>query len=176
MKVYLHTLWCAALLFLQCNKTDTVKDAFLIVELKATSSNFYQAIQLEVQGVKVRFDGPDTGASATGSQWVWLKTKTGGFDFLQFASKPLKLADGGIPKAEIKEMRLLLGRNNTITVRGEPIALDLPAGAELGFSILHSKNLQRPRDTVFLRFHSDASVIQKRPGLYELNPAITVTQ
>ncbi len=60
------------------------------------------------------------------------------------------LATGTVQTGIVKEIRLILGPNNTILVNGVPNPLIVPSGAESGLKIKVGKNLRAGLDSILV--------------------------
>lgn len=161
-----------------CQKDSSVSvDSNLIVLLKDFPLDVDQ-VNVDIQGVKVRYRGGDAAAdrqtSSADEDWVWLNTHHGIYNLLKYqAGKTALLAMGGIPGGSIREIRLVLGRNHSIRINGKVEALELQEDAEAGFPVHIVKQMAIPRDTVTIDFNALLSVQERRNGGYRLIPSLT---
>ncbi|HEY6956899.1 MAG TPA: DUF4382 domain-containing protein, partial [Flavisolibacter sp.] len=83
------------------------------------------------------------------------------------------VASGTVPANTVKEVRLILGDNNTIKVNGQLYPLTIPSGSTSGLKIKVNKKLNATLETVVLDFDAGASVTDEADG-YKLRPVIRV--
>jgi len=168
----------SGLLLTGCEKMDGNRDAQLRVYL---TDNPYlaESVNVEIQGIKVKYNGTVENANSTNTgkseDWVWLETKSGIYNLLEYKKgNSVLLAIGGVPGGHVKEIRLILGKNNTIKIDGNSFPLQLPAGSEVGFKIPLVKQLAMPRDSVTIDFNAALSITQPSPGIFKLNPVLQI--
>ncbi|MCC6761614.1 MAG: DUF4382 domain-containing protein [Chitinophagaceae bacterium] len=168
----------AALFFVGCQKFDGNQDSKLYVYL---TDNAIPAdeVNVEIQGVKVKYKGTVEPASSTNpgssEDWVWLDVNEGVYNLLNFTNgRKTLLAVGGVPGANIKEMRFVLGKNNTIKFDGQTYPMTLEAGNEFGYKIDVVKKMGIPRDSITIDFDAALSVIEVGVHQYKLVPHLAV--
>ncbi|HSC52790.1 MAG TPA: DUF4382 domain-containing protein [Phnomibacter sp.] len=161
-----------------CQKTDVDRDVQLRVYM--TDPNLVaSSLSVEIQGVKVKYKGTveDSASNNIGHSdgWVWLDTKAGVYDLLELTSgKKALLAIGSIPGGQVKELRLVLGNNNSFSEGGKSIPVKIPAGSELGFKIPIVKQLAPPRDSLTIHFDAYYSIAKTSSESYTLVPSLQI--
>lgn len=168
----------AALFFVGCQKFDGHQDSKLYVYLTDNSIPADE-VNVDIQGVKVKYQGTVEPASSNNSgsseDWVWLDVREGIYNLLQYTNgRTALLAVGGVPGAHIKEMRFVLGKNNSIKFDGQLYPMSLEPGYELGFKINVVKQMGIPRDSITIDFDAALSVKEVGPHQYHLVPHLMV--
>jgi hypothetical protein len=168
----------AAFLFVGCEKFDGNRDSKLYVYLTDNSIPADE-VNVEIQGVKVKYKGTVEPAASNNpgnsEDWVWLDVNEGIYNLLAYTNgKTTLLAVGGVPGAHIKEIRFVLGKNNSIKLEGKTYPMSLAQGNEAGYKIDLVKNMAIPRDSVLIDFDAALSVKEVQPGKFELIPHLVV--
>jgi hypothetical protein len=158
-------------------RADTTLKVFIGDNLRTIPFNA-QAINLDVQGVKVKYKGTVEPASSNNQgnsdDWVWLTTTPTIYNLVELYSGKVKMvAYGPVPGAAIKEMRFVLGNQNSINVNGQVRSIQLPAGSEYGFKIAAFGELDIPIDTLTIDFNTAKSILYAN-GSFVLNPAFAI--
>lgn len=127
--VLLATSTC---LFVACSKSNNSGSTNLTIRL--TDAPFdAQEVNIDIREVRVNFRDDSTG-------FVPLITKAGIYNLLTLQNgKDTALATGAVETGNLKEVRFILGSNNSIKI---------------------NKNLNRSFDNLLLDFDADASIYQ----------------
>ena len=83
------------------------------------------------------------------------------------------LASGTVQTGTLKEIRLILGTNNTVVVGGTSFPLTIPSGEESGLKIKVGKNVSAGLDSLVVDFDAALS-IKSEPGGYKLRPVLRI--
>ncbi|HEV8079174.1 MAG TPA: DUF4382 domain-containing protein [Chitinophagaceae bacterium] len=83
------------------------------------------------------------------------------------------LATGTVPTGMVKEIRLILGSNNTVVVGGVSYPLTIPSGSESGLKIKVNKELSATLETLIVDFDAALS-INLESGSYKLRPVLRI--
>lgn len=131
----------------------------------------FDEVNVDIEQVRVKFrDDPD---STQG--WMNMDTKTGIYDLLGLTNGvDTLLAVGVIPTDVVKEIRFVLGSDNTIVVAGVSYPLTIPSGSESGLKIKVNKQLNGTLDSLLIDFDAALSVHQTGTGDYELRPVLRI--
>lgn len=151
-------------LFIACNK-DAGTSTLHIRLTDAPAA--YDEVNVDLKEVRVNFSDDSTG-------WVTLQTKDTIYNLLGLQNGlDTLVASGTVPANTVKEVRLILGDNNTIKVNGQLYPLTIPSGSTSGLKIKVNKKLNATLETVVLDFDAGASVTDEADG-YKLRPVIRV--
>jgi hypothetical protein len=179
MRKRFAVLGATALLFLMsCEKIEENRDTKLRVYL--TDQPFQaEAVNIDIQSIKVKYKGTveDAGSSNPGKSddWVWLETQSGIYNLLDYKiGKSVLIAAGGVPGGHVKEIRLVLGKTNSIKIDGNTYPMSLPSGSESGFKISFVKQLAIPKDSVTIDFNAALSITQPSPGSFNVIPVLQI--
>src|SRR5215212_2325033 len=125
-----------------------------------------EEVNVDLKEVKVNF-AHDTAA------WITLDTKAGIYNLLGLQNGIDSLIAQGTFDADlvVKEIRLVLGSDNTIKVAGQTYPLTIPSGSESGLKIKVNKKLQSTIETTLIDFDAALSIQEESDG-YKLRPVI----
>lgn len=147
-----------------CNKDS--RTSTLHIKLTDAPGD-WQEVNVDVKAVNVNFSDDSTG-------WVALQTKDTIYNLLGLQNGlDTLIAQGTVPANTVKEIRLVLGTNNSIKVNGQLYPLTIPSGSTSGLKIKVNKKLNASLETVVLDFDAGASVTEEQDG-FKLRPVITV--
>ena len=164
------TAFCAFLLFWSCDKDDASQNTpktTLNVYLTDGPGDFQQ-VNVDIQEVRIK-SSDDT------SQWLSLPTNTGIYNLLDFQNGvDTLLATGPVPAVVLKEVRLVLGPNNTVMKDSVLYDLDTPSAQQSGLKIKIDKSLGLTVDSLTLDFDAAKSIVETGNGKFILKPVIRV--
>lgn len=128
----------------------------------------YDEVNVDLKEVRVNFDDDSTG-------WVTLESRPGIYNLLGLQNGVDSLIGQGsfATNKIVKEIRLVLGTNNSIKTNGQVYPLVVPSGSESGLKIKIAKHLRDTLEKVVIDFDADLSVKQENDG-YKLRPVIKV--
>lgn len=163
-KLVLALTIVSSVMFIACKKDSSTST----LQVKLTDApGDWQEVNIDLKEVKVNFNDDSTG-------WVSLQTKDTIYNLLGLQNGlDTLIAQATVPTKTVKEIRLVLGSNNTIKVNDQIYPLTIPSGSESGLKIKVNKKLNATLETVVLDFDAGASVIQEQDG-YKLRPVIMV--
>jgi hypothetical protein len=126
------------------------------------------AINVDIQEVRVNFSDDSSG-------WQQLVTHAGVYDLLGLQNGvDTLLASGTVPTGTLKEIRFVLGTNNSIEINNIIYPLTIPSGGESGLKIKLSKQLNANLDSVLIDFDAALSILQTGTGEYKLKPVLKI--
>jgi hypothetical protein len=150
--------------FIACNKQAGTST--LHIKLTDAPAN-WDEVNIDLKQVLVNFRDDSTG-------WVSLETKDTIYNLLGLQNGlDTLVAQGTFPTNTVKEVRLVLGSNNTIKTNGQVYPLSIPSGSTSGLKIKVSKKLNATLETMVLDFDAGASVTEEADG-FKLRPVIRV--
>ena len=145
----------------QSSKTTTVK-------VRMTDNPFNaDEVNVDIQMVRVKFSDDSING------WTDLATHAGIYNLLGLQNGvDTLLAVGTIPTNIVKEIRFVLGTNNSIKVAGIIYPLTIPSGSESGLKIKVNKQLNGTLDSLLIDFDAALSIHQLGNGDYQLKPVL----
>jgi Domain of unknown function (DUF4382) len=155
--------------FIACskdNKNDSGKNTTLKVRL-TDNPVMADEVNVDIQQVRVKFSDDSIHG------WTDLSTHAGIYDLLGLQNGvDTLLAVGMIPTNIVKEIRLVLGSNNSIKVNNTVFPLTIPSGSESGLKIKVNKQLNGTLDSLLIDFDAALSIHQLGNGDYQLKPVL----
>lgn len=128
-----------------------------------------EEVNVDIRQVRVKFNEDSVNG------WASLSTYAGVYDLLGLQNGvDTLIAAGTIPTNTVKEIRFVLGTNNTIKVAGIVFPLTIPSGAESGLKIKVDKRLNASLDSLLIDFDAALSIHQTGTGEYQLRPVLKV--
>lgn len=152
------------LLINSCNNDDTNASYPYSVRL-TDAPGPYDEVNVDIQGVEVIGEDGKT---------VALTVKKGIFNLLEFSNGvDTLLATDSLEISSVKQIRLILGANNTVVLDGVSYPLSTPSAQQSGLKLKVNQTLQEGiLYTVLLDFDANKSVVKLGNGGYQLKPVI----
>jgi uncharacterized protein DUF4382 len=166
MKSKLIALFTIPVLFIiSCKKESTGTN----LKVKLTDAPAaYDEVNVDIQEVNIKMD-EDSG-------WISLPTTSGIYNLLDYQNGvDTLIAQTVVTGSTVKEIRLVLGTENSIIVGGQSYPLTIPSGSESGLKIKMNKSLKEGVDYLSLDFDAALSVSEELSG-YKLRPVIKILQ
>lgn len=147
-----------------CNNDDTNASYPYSVRL-TDAPGPYDEVNVDIQGVEVIGEDGKT---------VVLNVKKGIFNLLEFSNGvDTLLATDSLEISSVKQIRLILGANNTVVLDGVSYPLRTPSAEQSGLKLKVNQTLQEGiLYTVLLDFDANKSVVKLGNGEYQLKPVI----
>ncbi|MEO6290966.1 MAG: DUF4382 domain-containing protein [Ginsengibacter sp.] len=154
----------AVLLLSACKKEST--NSTLQIRMTDAPASFDE-VNIDLKEVTVKF-ATDT------SGWVSLQTTPGVYNLLGLQNGvDTLIAQGAFQSNVVKEIRLVLGDNNTIKSGGQTYPLTIPSGSESGLKLKVNKDLKENLETLLIDFDAALSVKEEIDG-YKLRPVLRI--
>ncbi len=153
----------AVILFTSCTKENTLTK----LNIKLTDApGDYAEVNIDLKEVQVNYRNDSTG-------WETLPTFAGIYDLLKLQNGvDTLIASTTIPSSVLTEIRLVLGKNNTVKVGDSLFPLKIPSGESSGLKIKVDKKLYGSLETVIIDFDAALSIHENGNGEYILKPVI----
>jgi Domain of unknown function (DUF4382) len=158
-------------LFVSCSKDENKDTSTLQIRL-TDGPTYLQEVNVDIREVKVKFS--DDTSNVNG--WVTMQTFAGVYNLLGLQNGvDTLLASATLPQDIVKEIRFVLGPNNSIKdTFGVVYPLSIPSGSESGLKIKVNKKLAASLETVLIDFDAALSVFQTGTGDYKLKPVLKI--
>ncbi|WGH74703.1 DUF4382 domain-containing protein [Tenacibaculum tangerinum] len=154
--------------FVSCSKDDSQTSQVRVRLVDAAGD--YDEVNIDVQDIMMNVGNEENGRQSLGNvvpQVYNLLELTGGIDAL--------LVDTEIPAGKLSQIRLVLGKNNSIVVDGKTFPLATPSAQQSGLKLnVHQDLVGGVAYTFILDFIVDKSIVVKGNGTYSLKPTIRV--
>jgi hypothetical protein len=154
-------------LLIGCQKENSNGSTNLKIRL---TDNPYNAteVNVDIRQVRVNFGDDSSG-------WMDLDTHAGIYNLLDLTNGiDTLLAQGIVPAGNLKEIRLVLGEENDITIDSVNYPLTIPSGGESGLKIKLNKKLHEGTDSLLIDFDAALSILQTGTGEYKLKPVLKI--
>jgi hypothetical protein len=170
-KIVLSVLLLSALtavVLIACKKDQSGNGTMLKIRL-TDNPVAAEEVNVDIELVRVKFREDSIGG------WTDLQTNAGVYNLLGLQNGvDTLLATGVIPTDEVKEIRLVLGDDNSIKVNGIVYPLTIPSGSESGLKIKINKRLNGSLDSLLIDFDAALSILQTGAGDYKLKPVLKI--
>lgn len=154
-----------SLLITACDKDDS--ETYLQIHL---TDNPYNATEVNVDIEEIRINLTD---DAEG--WSSLTTHAGIYNLLDFQNGiDTVIAGGLVPTGRLKEIRFVLGNDNSIKIDNVLYPLTIPSGSESGLKIKLNKQLNATLDSLVIDFDAALSIHQNGTDDYILQPVLKI--
>jgi hypothetical protein len=159
----------SAILFVACSKDNNDKPT--TVKIRMTDNPVVaEEVNVDIEQIRVKFRDGDSLTT-----WMDLNTTAGVYNLLDLQNGiDTLLAVGTIPTNTVKEIRFVLGTDNSIKVAGITYPLTIPSGSESGLKIKINKQLSGPVDSLLIDFDAALSIHQTGAGDYQLKPVLKI--
>lgn len=158
----------AAIILIACSKDKAAESTTVKVRLTDNPVDA-EEVNVDIQQVRVKFSDDSLHG------WADLDTHAGVYDLLGLQNGvDTLLAVGTIPSNVVKEIRFVLGTNNSIKVAGITYPLTIPSGAESGLKIKVNKQLNGTLDSLLIDFDAALSIHQLGTGAFQLKPVLKI--
>lgn len=156
-------LLASALLFVACKKSKNSTE----LKINLTDAPYdAQQVNVDIKEVNVNFNGDSTG-------WIKLETAAGIYDLLKLQNGvDTFLAAGTVPTGTLKELRLVLGTQNTIMIDSVIYPLSTPSSQQSGLKIKMNRSLAVGLDSLLIDFDATLSISKDGNGNYILHPVL----
>ena len=134
------------------------------------TDNPYNAseVNVDIREVRVKVGDDSTG-------WASLNTNASIYNLLGLQNGvDTLLATGIVPTGVLKEIRFVLGDDNTIKIDNTVYPLTIPSGSESGLKIKLNKQLNATIDSLVIDFDAALSISQTGTGEYKLQPVLKI--
>jgi hypothetical protein len=157
------------IVFISCKK-DNESTSTLQIRLTDAPTSFDE-VNVDIREINVKFSDDTSGTNG----WVSMPTNAGVYNLLGLQNGvDTLLASLVLPQQTVKEIRFVLGPNNTIKDNGIVYPLVIPSGAQSGLKIKMSKKLAANLETVLIDFDAALSVKKEGNGDYKLRPVLKI--
>ncbi|MCC7245393.1 MAG: DUF4382 domain-containing protein [Saprospiraceae bacterium] len=157
------TLLAFALILFSCNKDE--QDTTLRIRLTDGPGD-YQQVNVDIREIRVK-------TSQDTSKWLSLQTNAGVYNLLNFQNGiDTLLASGPVPAVTLKEVRFILGPNNTVMQDSVIYPLTTPSAEDSGLKVKIDKDLNQDLNTFVLDFDAALSIKEQGNGVFKLSPVI----
>lgn len=125
----------------------------------------YQQVNIDLKAVEV---------TGNNGQTVLLNTTAGIYNLLEFSNGLNTLiATSNLSDANVSQIRLILGSENTVVVGGVTYPLSTPSAEQSGLKLQVNQTLLADiQNEILLDFDANASIVKTGNGTYKLKPVV----
>jgi len=165
------SLFVLSAVIVSCSKNEQNDTTNLRVRLTDNPIDL-ASVFVDVKEVRVKM-GDDGVDSLNNGGWTTLATNAGVYDLLKLQNGvDTLLAVGPVPTGYVREIRLILGNNNSVVdTLGVTHSLRIPSGSESGLKIKVKRKLNATLETLLIDFDAALSIKKENDG-YKLRPVI----
>jgi hypothetical protein len=129
-------------------------------------------VNVDIREVRVKFSDD----SLSNDGWVTLATNAKVYNLLGLQNGiDTLLATGTFPTTNVvKEIRFILGPNNSVKDAGVVYPLTIPSGSESGLKIKVNKSLNATLETLVIDFDAALSIQKEATADYKLRPVLKI--
>lgn len=161
--IFLFFVAIIAVFAYACQKEDGGNSTLRIRMTDAPTA--LEEVNIDLKQVNIKFAKDSSG-------WVSMQTNAGIYNLLDFQNGlDTLIAQGTYPQGDVKEIRLILGSNNSVKESGQVYPLIIPSGSESGLKIKINKKLRTGLDSLLIDFDALMSIKKERDN-YKLRPVI----
>jgi len=132
-------------------------------------------LYLDIQQVSIKTKDDIVDSADDESEWISLATNENVYDLINFRSgNDTLIAQGTITAEAVKEIRLVLGTNNTVVIGGVTYPLTIPSGMQSGLKIKINESLNVSTANLLMEFDPEPSIFATGTGSYVLKPVIRI--
>ena len=125
-----------------------------------------QEVNVEIKEVRINYANDSL-------PWTTLQTNARVYNLLTLQNGiDTVLSSGTIPAGTVKQIRFILGTNNTIKIDNVLYPLSVSSGDQSGLKINLDKKLNAGVDSVLIDFDANLSIIKTGNGNYKLKPVL----
>jgi hypothetical protein len=151
-----------SVLFIACKKDNKTVPVQLLLTDNPTD---YDEVNIHIVGMQVKMNSDDAG-------WITIDSKDTVVNLLDLQNGITEvIAQDEVPEGVLKEVRFILGSDNTVLVDGISHDLQTPSAESSGLKIKIDKTLNETLNTFILDFDAALSV-KEEAGNYKLEPVI----
>jgi hypothetical protein len=152
-------------LFIIACKKETAGSSTLRIRMTDAPMDL-EEVNVDLQQVNIKF-AKDT------NSWINMPTEVGVYNLLGLQNGlDTLIAEGTYAQGDhVKEIRLVLGSDNTVKEGGAIYPLTIPSGGSSGLKIKINKKLSSSLDSLLIDFDAALS-IQKEGDGYKLRPVV----
>lgn len=139
------------------------------VKIRLTDNPYNaEEVNVDIREVRVKFRDDE-------NSWMTLDTEQGVYNLLGLQNGiDTLLAEGDLPTNHVKEIRFVLGDDNSIMIDGNVYPMTVPSGSESGLKLKVDKTLSGAVDSILVDFDAALSVHQTGTGDYHLKPVLKI--
>lgn len=167
MKKLFLLLGLVSVLFISCSDDSESNETYTYKVRMTDAPAPYDAVYIDVQGVEVKSSNGSTFTLDTQAQVYNLLELSNGFS--------IEIASDVITEANVSQVRLILGPNNSVVIDGQTYPLSTPSAQQSGLKLNVNQTLSANiENTLLIDFDAHQSIVVEGNGSYSLKPVLRV--
>lgn len=164
--IFILSIITFGIVLYSCNKDDSSSNATYPYNVKMTDApGPYNAVNIDLKGVEVIHTDGQTVALSVNAHVYNLIDLSNGINTL--------IASSNLNNANISQIRLILGTNNTVVINSITYPLSTPSADQTGLKILVNQMLQaNVENSIIIDFDANQSIVDTGSGTYKLKPVL----
>ncbi len=150
-----------------CKKSETPSNSYPMEMRMTDAAGPYDAVYIDVQSVEVLSDN-------NSSNWVTLNTHAGIYDLTRLVNgRDTFFGAATLSSGSISQIRLILGTNNSVVIKGQSYPLKTPSAQQSGLKLNVNYSLVAGVNyVILLDFDANRSIVNTGNGQYILKPVL----
>lgn len=155
----------AAITFNSCSNDSSSAGSYPYKVRMTDDPGPYSEVNVDIRAVEV---------TGNNGQTVTLNTNAGVYNLLDFSNGvDTLLATSTLTDASVKQIRLILGSNNSVVLDGVTYPLSTPSAQQSGLKLLVNQTLEADiENSILIDFDANSSVVQTGSGAFILKPVL----
>ncbi len=155
-----------------CSKDDAASKSTINVRL-TDAPTALEEVNVDIRRVEIKYANDTTNVNDSTGFSV-LNSFPGVYNLLALQNGIDTLIGTGVfATGYVKEIRLILGPNNTVKEGGQIYPLTIPSGSESGLKIKFNKKIQSTVENILIDFDAALSIKKENDG-YKLRPVLKI--
>lgn len=153
-----------------CKKSSTKPPSNYPYQVKMTDApGPYNAVNIDLRGVEI---------TGNDNKTVMLNVHPGIYNLINFSNGiDTLIASGNLAVADVAQIRLILGPNNSVVINNVSYSLSTPSADQTGLKLQVHQTLQAGvLYSVLLDFDANKSIVDLGNGTYKLKPVIRTVE
>ena len=144
------------------------------VTVRLTDNPFNaEEVNVDIHSVQLKYNDDNNNGTNDDEGWVTINTNDSIYNLLNLQNDVnVVLAQGPYNYDHLKEIRLILGTNNSIKIGGSVFPLTVPSGSSSGLKIKVDRDLHEGDNDFLIDFDAALSIHETGNGQYMLRPVI----
>ena len=171
--IFTAILFTASIVLVSCSKDDNQAAGSSTLNVRLTDAPILlDEVNIDIREVNIKFSDD----SLATDSWIPLTTFPGVYNLIALQNGvDTLLATGVFPTQVVKEIRFVLGPNNTVMdTLGIVHPLTVPGGSESGLKLKINRALNATLETILIDFDAALSIHQTGNGTYMLKPVLRI--
>jgi len=161
---YLAFIIISGMMIISCSKDSASNNSRSLTIRMTDAPAPYSAVNVDVQGVE---------ATSNDGSTVMMPTNNGVYNLLDLSNgKEAILASSQMDMEHLRQIRLILGPNNSMVLDNVTYPLPQPSAQDPGLIVTFDKALEPGGNTILFDFDANRSITSNAPNNYTFQPVL----